>query len=106
MVSKAIPVDEALSQEVLQFAQQHGIVEYVEKAMKAAREVFADGERVMASVKRDPEYGDLYVEVHVVLHAHEEPETAAEKDSECIGKWVSFLPPQVDNIRLSSSWAS
>jgi hypothetical protein len=106
MVSKTIQVDETLSEDVLQFAQQHGIVEYVEKAMKAAREVFTDAERVTASLKRDPEYANIYVDVHVVLRPDEEPETAAEKESECVSRWVSFMPPQVDQISLSSSWAS
>ncbi len=107
MVSKTIHIDEAISDDVLKFSRQHGIVEYVEKAIKAAREVFMDAERVSARLKRDPEYGNLYVDVHVVMHANEEPETAAEKHSECVGKWVSFLPLTVgEEIQLSTSWAS
>ena len=55
MVSKTIHVDEAMSEDVLKFAQQHGIVEYVDKAIHAARSVFTNAERVTASLTRDPE---------------------------------------------------
>ena len=106
MVSNTTHVDEALSGDVLKFAEQHGIVDQVEKAMKAAREVFTAAPRVTAGLKRDPEYGNVYVDVHVVLQADEEPETEAEKYSECVGKWVAFLPPTVgEEIQLSTSWA-
>ena len=107
MVSKTIHVDEAMSEDVLKFAQQHGIVEYVDKAIHAARSVFTNAERVTASLTRDPEYGIPYVEVHVVLHADEEPETEAEKYSACVGKWAPLVPPRLGElIQLSTSWAS
>ncbi len=100
------PVDGVIAEDALKFSQEQGIVEYVEKAMRAARDVFRDAEPIMARLKRDPEYGDLFVEIHVLLREDEEPETAAEKDSSCYERW-SFIPAEIGGkICLSSSWES
>jgi hypothetical protein len=105
MVSKAADVAEALPENVLQFSRQHGILEHVEKAMNAARDVFSDARRVSASVKCDPEYGYSYVDVHVLLHPDEVPEAEAEKYSECVGRWAPAVPPEEgETIHLSTSW--
>ena len=74
MVIETTAMDGLISEDVLKFSQEHGILEYVERAMKAAREVFTDGEGITASLKRDPEFGDLYVDIHVTLRDSEEPE--------------------------------
>jgi hypothetical protein len=54
MVSKTPHLDEVLSEDVLKFAQEHRLVDHVEKAVLAAKEVFADAERIVVSMKRDP----------------------------------------------------
>ena len=101
------PVDGVISEDALKFSQQHGIIEYVEKAMQAAREVFADAERITTALKQDPEFGAWYVEIHVVLHDNVQPETEPEMYYECLGKWTPFVPPQLGGlIRVSTSWAS
>ena len=100
------PVEDMISHDAMKFAEAQRILEYVEKAMEAAREVFADAGPITATLKRDPEVGELYVEVHVVLHEEEQPETAAEKDAACLGEWGKILPANVGNICLSTSWVS
>lgn len=103
MVAKTVPLD-ALSEDVLKFAQDNCIVEYVEKAIQAARDVFADAERISVSLKRDPEFGSHYVDISAMVH--DDPESEAEKYSTCMGKWVVFMPPSVgEKIQLSTSWA-
>jgi hypothetical protein len=107
MVSKMTHIDELLSDDVVKFAQDHGILEYVEMAIKSAREVFADAVRIGATVREDQEFGFPYVDVHVVLHADEKPETEIEKYSECTLKWAPHIPPDLGGlVHLSTSWPS
>ena len=90
MVVKTPSTDVVISDDAMKFAQEHRILEYVETAMKAAREVFTDARSITARLKRDPQYGDWYVDVHVVLRDEEEPDTEAERYSDCLGKWVTL----------------
>ena len=97
------PVVGVIAEDALKFSQEQGIAEYVERAMQAAREAFTDAERVTASLKRDPEYGDLFVDISAVvpfdLDAEEQHRDA------CLAKWASFIPLDVHGkITLSSSW--
>jgi hypothetical protein len=69
--------------------------------------VYTNGEPITAELKRDPEFGDWYVDVHVTLHDEEEPETAAQKDEACILKWAPQVAPDLRGLlHFSSSWAS
>jgi hypothetical protein len=89
--------------DVRQFSMDRGILPYVEKAVRTAREVFAGQERVTVSIKRD-EYGEAYVDIHVLVD--EGAEAEAELYSRCVEEWASFIPPQVAGaIQLSTSWA-
>src|SRR5262245_55397476 len=101
MVVKTTRTDGAISEDARQFAQENRILEYLEKAMRAVREVYADGEPISASLKTDGEYGHSFVEIHVRLRDGEQPETAAAKDSACYEKWAAFLPAEIDIICLS-----
>jgi hypothetical protein len=92
-----------LPDDVLEFSREQGIVEYVERAMQAAREVFAGADRVTASLKSD-EYGEPYVDIDVVVG--DDPEAEAEKYSACVEKWATLIPPQAGGkIQLSTAWA-
>jgi hypothetical protein len=89
--------------DVLDFALEEGIVEYLERAVKATREVFADADRITASLKED-EYGERYVDVNAAVR--DGPETEAEKYSACVEKWATLMPPHAGGkIHLSTSWA-
>jgi len=92
-----------LPDDVLKFSLDQGIAEYVERAINAAKEIFAGADRVTASLKRD-EYGEPYVDVDAVIH--DSPEAEAEKYSACAEKWASLMPPHAGGkIHLSTSWA-
>ena len=106
MLSKAISVDEALPEDVLKFAEEHDLVEHVEKAIRATREVFTDAVRITVSLKRDPEYGDIQVNVNALI-PDGDPDAEAENYSTCLEKWAAFMPPKVIGmISLSTSWLS
>jgi hypothetical protein len=92
-----------ISIDVRQFATDRGMLPYVEKTVRTAREVFAGQDRVTVSIKRD-EYGDPYVDINVLVD--EGAESEAELYSRCALEWASFIPPQVAGaIQLSTSWA-
>jgi hypothetical protein len=92
-----------LPDNVVQFARQHGIVEYVEEAMKAVKDVFANADRIIASLKQD-EYGDSYIDINAVVQ--DDPEAEAQKYSACVERWAMFIPPDAgDMIHFSTSWA-
>src|SRR5262249_61136937 len=92
-----------LPDDVREFSRAHGILEYVEKALQAAREVFSHANRVGVSLKED-EYGETYVDIHAVVPEDVEAEVA--NYSACVERWVSFFPPHVGSIiQLSTSWA-
>jgi len=104
-MSNTIQADEALSAEVLAFAQAHNLVDFVERAVKTTREVFPDAERIEISLKRDPEFKDQYIDVNAVVN--DGPDSEAERYSDCSGKWASILPPEIgEQIHLSTSWPS
>jgi hypothetical protein len=93
-----------LPDNVLRFGLEHHILEYLERAMKAAREVFAGAHRLTASLQRD-EYGDPYVAVDVAVP--DDPEAEAEHYSACAERWAALIPPEVGaKIQLTTSWAS
>jgi len=106
VVAKTIQLAEAnLPESVLEFSRNQGIVEYVERAIKLAREVFADAELISVSLKKDPEFGYAYVDIHAVVH--DDPESEAERYSACAVKWASLMPADVaGKIHLSTSWAA
>ena len=92
-----------LAEEVRDFSAAAEILPFVEKAIQAARAVFAGADRVTASLKRD-EYGETFVDVDVVVR--DDPDAEAEKYSACVEKWASFMPPDAaGQIHLSTSWA-
>jgi hypothetical protein len=104
-MSNTVQTDETLSAEVLTFAQAHNLVDYVDRAVKATRDVFTEAERIEISLKRDPEFKNLYIEINAVVS--DSPELEAEKYSACSAKWALIIPPEVgEMIHLSTSWAS
>jgi hypothetical protein len=103
MVSKTIQADEALSEDVVRFAQEHLMVDHVQKAILATREVFMEAERIVVSLKRDPEFDDINLNINAVIPEYD-PDLEAEKYADCLGKWASFMPPKVLGIiSLSTS---
>jgi hypothetical protein len=101
--SASQPDGAELPQEVLDFAIDQNIVEYVKQAVQATREVFADADRVTVTLKQD-EYGDRYVDINAVVR--DEPEAEAEKYSACVERWATLIPPGVGGkVQLSTSWA-
>ena len=98
------PVDGVISEDALRFSKEQGIVEYIEKALQAARAAFTDAECVTASLKKDMEFGDFFVDIVAIVPFDLDAE--AEHHDTCLGQWVSFMPADVSGkIRLSTAWA-
>jgi hypothetical protein len=105
MIAKTTQIDVPIPIEVRRFADEHNLLGYVQAAIQAVREVYADAERIVVSMKRDPEFDTPLIDINAVI-PDEDPEVAAERHWDCLSKWTKGIPPEVDNIRVSTTWIS
>ena len=91
----------ALPEDVQKFAGDNGLLPYLPQAIETTRQASPDAQDITATLKRD-EYGDRYVDIHALVH--DDPETEAQKYSDCMERWASFIPPSAaERIQLSTS---
>lgn len=103
MVLRTVPAVASMSEDALKFMREHQLVEHVDRAVQTVLEVFAAADAIVVSLKKDPEYSDFYVNINASI-PDGDPDLEAQKYSDCLANWASFMPPNaLGMISLSTS---